>query len=268
LALATGSQYFHWLATAPDAETTVVANEAAGDKSTAKYRYILTTGFPSREDKSVFDRFQEKGSGISAVSLLQSYTINDLSEHRFTDQEKFLAALDNADNALMVVSVLAVPFTGGASLLFIGAKIAAKQTAKKSFKYAMKAGYRYVRKSAVRNIRRAGRRLSGKEGGSAFKREVKEMSGYAKKRGRPSQYAGTQAKMTKNLQRVQNEIDSMGLAINAPIISASVAALAAGIYCQKFSEGSSFAWVYRLCNHQKVHASVDVCENFNKGGLK
>jgi len=210
----------------------------------------------------VFERFFRNGSGISALSALQSYSVDDLSSHTFTKSEKFMATLGSIDNVITVVSVVAVPLTGGASLALIGGRMAMKEAAKKGIKSAMKVGYRYVRKTASRNVKRAIRRMSGKEGKKAFVREVKELGGLAKKRGRPSNYSGAQAKMIQRISRAGHATESLDNAIKFSLTASGIAAV---VYCNQFADHSSKSWARSLCVKDEASRSENICKNFKLG---
>lgn len=250
LALKQGSDYFEWINDAPDADEIVDANEDVGDNSVAKYRYILTTPFPAQDDASVFQRFISGGKDIPAISSLERSSVDELSTHEFTKSEKYQSMANAADNVFTVAMILATPVTGGASLTYVGAKIALKLAAKKGIKYGMRVGYRYVRKTASKNIVRTTQRLTGKEGKQAFIRESKELAGLAPKRGRPSLYAKGQSTMKKTITRG----DQLSSRLQLGLIAVPVATM---LYCAKFSSTSS-----SLCQTQAEASPVNQCMHF------
>ncbi|MDQ6967598.1 MAG: hypothetical protein Q9M14_02810, partial [Mariprofundaceae bacterium] len=131
LALQNSSGYFDWVQHSSDAMMFVTANEEVGDQSAKKYRYILTTPFPAQGDDSVFDHFEQDGKlYVGFLSQLQQESIDALEIHEFTNIEKWATLINTADNIATGLSIAAVPFTAGASLYYVGAKIAAKQAAK------------------------------------------------------------------------------------------------------------------------------------------
>jgi len=261
LALFKGSDYFEWIVNASDVDTKVNANEDVRGNSAAKYRYILTTPFPAQDDLSVFQRFLHNGTGIAALSDLQDYSVELLSKHEFILSEKIMSTLNNLDNTITVVEILAIPITGGASILLIGAKMAAKQATKKSLKQAVKVGSKYVRETVSHNVSRTTKRLIFKDGKKSFTREAKEMAGLAKKRGRPSQYAGVQAKMNRRIRTDAAISDSIQ-------ISLAASTLATALYCQGIADHSSSAWGQSLCHVQdEKDSSENICRNFKTGAL-
>ena len=66
---------------------------------------------------------------------------DELKTHEFTSTEKFDSGVDTAENVLLVVAIIAIPFTGGTSLSVV-AELAAKKmikfTLKKSIKRTMR----------------------------------------------------------------------------------------------------------------------------------
>jgi len=263
LALGQYSDYFQWVGTANDADSMVISNEDVGDKSAPKYIYMLLTPYPSQNDPSIFNRFQVKKSDVGMVSLIHRYTVDDFSTHTFTKKEKCEALAGNIDNAITIAAIVAVPLTGGASILVIGSRLAAKQVMKKGLKYSAKVLYRYARKNFSRTIRRSASRLTGKEGKQAFKRELKELAGHAPKRGRPSMYAENQSKMRNIIVSAEKESDSR----QSQLLITSMLGVATAIYCAKFADHTSKTWLKSICNVDAEQESTDICQNIQQGGI-
>ena len=99
--------------------------------------------------------------------MLIQKDIDDLAEHEFTQFEKFVGnmeTIEKLDDALFIASIVAAPFTGGASLSYIAISVAKKgvqKGAKKGFKYMVKKVALKSRKMVNKAIRKArkGRKL-------------------------------------------------------------------------------------------------------------
>ena len=113
--------------------------DVANGKSTAKYRYILLTSYPSDQDSSAFQYIGANRFFIAQNNLDKLYrlSIDELETHNFTTFEKSMSYLNKADWALTGAAVVAAPFTGGTSLLYIVGKTATKQTGKIAAKKGM-----------------------------------------------------------------------------------------------------------------------------------
>jgi len=106
-----------------------------------RYRYILLTPYPSQNDSTIFDavlmtKFSDKALKNGLIDLM-GMSREELETHEFTTSEKFFTIVDNVDNALIVVSILAIPFTFGSSLAGT-ASIMAKKITSKSFNHLYK----------------------------------------------------------------------------------------------------------------------------------
>lgn len=194
------TNYFDWIESSNNADIIIYSELDENDTNEPIYKYILTTPFPKRSDKSVFERFKKTNKGYSidanAISLLTSLTKAELKKHLFDSGEKFEYYVDTADDVLMVVSILATPLTGGLSIGYSAARMAAKK--------GIKAGFKYASKSIARNTVRSMSRLTGQQGQKLLKREAKELWMGTAKRGRPSHYSATQKVLNKSLSGVNN----------------------------------------------------------------
>jgi len=136
--------YFRNIITQDDYKEKIYALDGT---SYPKYKYILTTPYPSKDDSSLFEQIlttnasneSNKKLKSALLELIQKDT-DELATHTFTTFDKLSRGLeiaDNIDNVLMVVAVVSAPVTGGASLSYIPmsmAKRAVKNGAKKGFK--------------------------------------------------------------------------------------------------------------------------------------
>jgi len=160
--------YFRNIVTQSDYKNSVNAKDST---SYPKYKYILVTPYPSQNDSTLFEQILT--TNISDEKLKESLLvliqkdIDDLAEHEFTQFEKFVGnmeTIEKLDDALFIASIVAAPFTGGASLSYIAISVAKKgvqKGAKKGFKYMVKKVALKRRKMVNKAIRKArkGRKL-------------------------------------------------------------------------------------------------------------
>ena len=114
--------------------------------SAQKYRYILTTSYPSQSSYTVVDYLLSGNTAKAKDALTKLYAMDiyTLQRHTFTSKEKALYWIDKADWAITGISIAAAPFTGGASLGYL----AIKQGAKQGTKVVLK---RMARKLAIKS---------------------------------------------------------------------------------------------------------------------
>ena len=116
-------------------------------KGKKKYQYILLTPYPSDNDHSLFVRVLDKDvpmpeSGLSQSLIdLMKKDKDELETHDFTNYEKGMTMNDNAEYLLAAVSIMAAPFTGGATIAIVAAIVEKRMvmlTIKKGIKRSMK----------------------------------------------------------------------------------------------------------------------------------
>ena len=176
--------YFKWISEETDAFAMINSNpDDSMGCSAKKFKYILLTSYPKDGDLSLFARFaNEQKVPRSGFQQLMHMNKVELEEHNFTSAEKkwalFEKSINTADNVISVASIVAVPFTAGASTAVVAmmaarksAKIAAKKTYKTLARRGLKSGHRLVN-------------LGSKESRKVAWREARELTGFAVKRGR------------------------------------------------------------------------------------
>jgi hypothetical protein len=116
-----------------------------------KYKYILTTPYPSQNDFSLFEQIlttniSDKELKNALLELMQKDT-NELATHTFTAFDKFSRGAEIAekiDTAFLAIAIISAPFTGGVSLSYV-----AISTAKKAVKMGAKKGFSAMRKKVA-----------------------------------------------------------------------------------------------------------------------
>jgi len=159
--------YFRNIITQKDYKEKIYASDGT---SYPKYKYILTTPYPSQSDSSLFEQIlttnesneSNKKLKNSLLELMKKNT-DELEIHTFTTFDKFSRGeeiADNISNVIFVASIVAIPFTGGVSLLSVaittakktlkmGAKSMTKKVTLKSFKLATKGMKKNINREKV-----------------------------------------------------------------------------------------------------------------------
>lgn len=150
-----------------------------------KYKYILTTPYPSQDDPSLFKQIlytniSDTKLKDSLLELIRKDT-DELATHTFTTFDKFTRGteiLNNIDDTLFVVAIISAPFTGGVSLSYVAisaTKKAVKMGAKNGFKAMTKKVALKSRKIVNKGIRkvRQGRKILN--GGIAGVKNIKKV---------------------------------------------------------------------------------------------
>jgi len=168
--------------------------EAKNGTAYPKYKYILVTAYPNKDDSSLFEKIlttkiSDNDLKDGLLELIKKDT-DELATHTFTTFDKFSRVaeiVDNLDDAIFVIAIVSAPFTGGVSLSYVAisaSKKAVKKGAKKGFSKMIKKvllksrkivnkgirKVRVVRKTfnggvaGVRNVKKAGKAIDKTEG--------------------------------------------------------------------------------------------------------
>ena len=105
---------------------------------------------------------------------------DELETHEFTSTEIFFAGVDNIDDALLVISLVLVPFTAGATLPAVAA-LAAKKMLKITTKKGIKRGMKLMAIEAKRNIKISKTFLKNPNKYMQIKKREKVVSGWKNK---------------------------------------------------------------------------------------
>ena len=148
--------YFRNIVTQRDYKSIVKAE----DGNYPKYKYILVTPYPSQTSTTLFEQIlttniSDEKLKESLFALIQK-DVDELAEHRFTTFEKFagnMETIEKIDDALFVASIVAAPFTGGASLSYV-----AMSSARKASQKATKMGFKYM----LKKVELQGRKIVNK----------------------------------------------------------------------------------------------------------
>jgi len=173
--------YFRNIITQDDYRDIVEANDGT---TYPKYKYILVTPYPSKNDETLFSQILT--TDISDDKLKDSLLVlmkkdtDELSTHTFTTFDKFARGADivnKIDDTFCVIAIVSAPFTGGVSLSYVAisaAKKVAKKSAKKGFNAMMKKVVLKSRKVVNKGIRKVRVVRKTLNGGVAGVKNVKK----------------------------------------------------------------------------------------------
>jgi len=231
------TRFFSWAQNSPDAFLNVTHNEDVSyGQNALKYKYILLTSYPKDKSPSILHSFGEKSIPSNDLNRLMNLPIDRLEAHNFTSGERYVKltedALDIADWTITAVSIVAVPFTAGAS-----AGVAAMMLARKGAISAAKRSMKTLGKRSLKSTMK----LMGKQGLKVAKREAKEVIGFAAKRGRKSM---KEEAIKKGVRNVEKWNDRVGIAHFAGAVSA-------GAMAYYFANNSQFSVPTDLCSEIK-----------------